>query len=307
MTTAGLLILFFLFTLMAVSAAGYLLVVKPSAAEGEGAGLPSSLMLNQPDLPAPHAAILDIFRLLGNFIPEGSSQRTAARKLLLLAGFRWPSVVSSFLGIKIATAFTLGVAGAWASVTFNNGGASSLAALCGIGFGFLLPDRILDRVAHSRGERLRRGLPAALDLLVLVVEAGQSIDAAVLETSRGLRISHPDLASEFTQLHLELRAEASREDALRNFAQRTQDKEIRKFIALLVDTDRFGSSLAPALRAHGHYLRTRFRQTAQERARKVGVKLIFPVFFLIFPSVILVTLVPAVILIFQQLGNMVGL
>jgi tight adherence protein C len=201
----------------------------------------------------------------------------------------------------------LGVAGAWASVTFSNGNASSLAALCGIGFGFLLPDRILERVALARGERLRRGLPAALDLLVLVVEAGQSVDAAVLETSRGLRISHPDLASEFTQLHLELRAEASREDALRNFTQRTQDLEIRKFVALLMDTDRFGSSLGPALRAHSHYLRTRFRQGAQEKARKVSVKLIFPVFFLIFPSVILVTLGPAVILIFQQMANMVGL
>jgi tight adherence protein C len=292
MTTAGLLITFFVFTLLAVSAAGYLLVLKPSGSDGDSGDAPSVLVMAQPDLPAPQAAILDIFRLIGNFIPEGSAQRTSARKLLLLAGYRWPSAVSSFLGIKIAMAFTLGVAGAWASVTFNNGGASSLAALCGIGFGFLLPDRVLERVAHARGDRLRRGLPAALDLLVLVVEAGQSVDAAVLETSRGLRISHPDLASEFTQLHLELRAEASREDALRNFTQRTQDQEIRKFVALC---------------AHSRYLRTRFRQSAQERARKVGVKLIFPVFFLIFPSVILVTLGPAVILIFQQMANMVGL
>ena len=306
MTTAGLLIAFFLFTLMAVSAAGYMLVLKPSGADGDDSEVPSALVRTQPDLPAPQAAILDIFRLIGNAVPEGSAQRSSARKLLLLAGFRRPSAVSSFLGIKIATAFTLGVAGAWASVTFSNGSASSLAALCGIGFGFLLPDRVLERVARSRGERLRRGLPAALDLLVLVIEAGQSIDAAVLETSRGLRISHPDLASEFTQLHLELRAEASREDALRNFTQRTQDLEIRKFVALLMDTDRFGSSLGPALRAHSHYLRTRFRQGAQEKARKVGVKLIFPVFFLIFPSVILVTLGPAVILIFQQMANMVG-
>ncbi len=307
MTTSGLLISFFLFTLMAVSAAGYMLVLKPSRAEGDDAAAEAPSVLNQPDLPATQAAVLDIFRLIGNVVPQGSHQRESARKLLLLAGYRWPSAVSSFLGIKISTAFTLGVAGAWASVTFNGGSASSLASLCGIGFGFLLPDRVLERVAHSRGERLRRGLPAALDLLVLAVEAGQSVDAGVLETSRGLRVSHPDLASEFTQLHLELRAEASREDALRNFAARTQDQEIRKFAALMMDTDRFGSSLGPALRAHSHYLRTRFRQNAQERARKVAVKLIFPVFFLIFPSVILITLGPAVILIFQQMSNMVGL
>ncbi|MEI9814013.1 MAG: type II secretion system F family protein [Acidobacteriota bacterium] len=114
------------------------------------------------------------------------------------------------------------------------------------------------------------------------------------------------MASEFNQLHLELRAEASREDALRNFAARTQDQEIRKFAALMLDTDRFGSSLGPALRSHSRYLRTRFRQSAQVRARKVAVKLIFPVFFLIFPSVILVTLGPAAILIFQQMANLVG-
>ena len=128
MTTAGLLIAFFLFTLMAVSAAGYMFVLKPSSAAGDDAESPSALVRAQPDLPAPQAAILDIFRLIGNAVPEGSAQRSSARKLLLLAGFRWPSAVSSFLGIKIATAFTLGVAGAWASVTFSNGNASSLAA-----------------------------------------------------------------------------------------------------------------------------------------------------------------------------------
>jgi tight adherence protein C len=305
MTPAVLLVLFFLFTLLGVSAAGYLLVLRTQT-EGEAPELPARLF-HQPDVSGPQAAVLDIFRLLGDLLPRTSPQRGSARKLLLMAGFRWPSAVSTFLGIKFATAFTLGVAGAWASLTFSTAGSPELAAVCGIGFGFLAPDRVLERVARARGERMRRGLPAALDLLVLAVEAGQSVDAAILETSRGLRVSHPDLAAEFTQLHLELRADASREDALRNLAARTQDQEMRKFVALLMDTDRFGSSLGPALRAHSHYLRTRFRQNAQERARKVSVKLIFPVFFLIFPSVILVTLGPAVIMVFQQMSNLVGL
>jgi tight adherence protein C len=93
---------------------------------------------------------------------------------------------------------------------------------------------------------------------------------------------------------------------LRNFSRRTREPEIQKFASLLIDTDRFGSSLAPALRVHARYLRTRFRQSAQERARKVGVKLIFPVFFLIFPSVILVTLGPAVLLLYTQMKNLLG-
>jgi tight adherence protein C len=306
MSPVQLLVSFFLFTLAAVSAAGYLFVLRPAQAEGEDDQIPAQSVLNQPDLAGPQAALLDIFSVVGNLIPEGNSQRESAKKLLILAGYRWPSAVSSFLGIKCSTAFTLGVAGAWTSLTFGEGNGTTLAVLCGLAFGFLLPDRVLEYVARSRGDRLRRGLPAALDLLVLAVEAGQSVDAGILETSRGLRVSHPDLAAEFTQLALELRAEASREDALRNFAARSQDQEIRKFAALIMDTDRFGTSLGPALRSHSHYLRIRFRQFAQEKARKIGVKLIFPVFFLIFPSVMLVTLGPAVILIFTQMTKLVG-
>ncbi|MGH9593915.1 MAG: type II secretion system F family protein, partial [Bryobacteraceae bacterium] len=229
------------------------------------------------------------------------------RRVLVAAGYRWPSAVSIFLGIKCATALMIATAGAWASITFGDQLASAfLPAVCGLGFGYMLPDFVLERLVRRRVAMLRRGLPAALDLLVLAIEAGQALDAAIIDTSRGLRISHPDLASEFTQLHLELKANTSRVEALRNFSTRTQDAELKKFAALLIDTDRFGASLAPALRTHARYLRTRFRQIAQEKARKVAVKLIFPVFFLIFPSVILVTLGPAVILIFTQMKNLLG-
>lgn len=307
MTPEMLLVAFFLFTLTSVAAAGYVFVMKPARAEAPSGEVPSRMVLNQPDLPAAQAAVFDIFRTIGDALPPAIAKRNETRRTLVAAGYRWPSAVSTFLGIKCAIALTFGVAAAWFAVTFGEGSSLFLPSICGIGFGFMLPDRIIDRMARSRGERLRRGLPAALDLLTLAVEAGQGLDAAILETSRGLRISHPDLASEFTQLQLELRAEPSRSDALRNFAARAQDAELRKFTALLMDTDRFGSSLGPALRTHAHYLRTRFRQSAQERARKVAVKLIFPVFFLIFPSVILVTLGPATILIFQQMNNLLTL
>ncbi len=202
----------------------------------------------------------------------------------------------------------LGVACAWASVTFQDSGTiqAVLSFACGCGFGYLIPDRVLERLAGRRVDRLRRGLPAALDLMVLAVEAGQGLDAAILDTSRGLRNSYPDLAAEFTQLQLELKANTTRAEALKNFVDRSHDIELRKFANLLIDTDRFGTSLAPALKTHARYLRIRFRQIAQERARKVGVKLIFPVFFLIFPSVILVTLGPAVILIFTQMRNLLN-
>jgi tight adherence protein C len=307
MSPAELLVVFFLFTLAAVSAAGYAFVLKPSRAQGESGNAPLPLALDHPDLPAAQAAAMDVFRMMGEALPPWAANTTELRRELAAAGYRWPSAVSVLLGIKCASGLMLAAMGAWATVTFGQGASGAfLPAACGLAFGYMVPDRILTRLATRRSAQLRRGLPAALDLMVLAVEAGQALDAAILDTSRGLRISHPDLAAEFTQLHLELKANTSREDALRNFSRRTREPEIQKFAALLIDTDRFGTSLAPALRVHARYLRTRFRQSAQERARKVGVKLIFPVFFLIFPSVILVTLGPAVLLIYTQMKNLVG-
>jgi len=307
MTSSELLIAFFLFTLAAVSAAGYAFVLKPSRAEGEGGNAPLPLTLDHPDLPAAQAAAVDVFRMMGEALPSWAARTSDLRRELAAAGYRWPSAVSVLLGIKCASALMLAAAGAWVAVTFGQQASNALLpAACGLAFGYMVPDRMLFKLARRRSALLRRGLPAALDLMVLAVEAGQALDASILDTSRGLRISHPDLAAEFTQLHLELKANTSREDALRNFARRTRDSEIQKFAALLIDTDRFGTSLGPALRVHARYLRTRFRQAAQEQARKVGVKLIFPVFFLIFPSVVLVTLGPAVLLIFTQMKNLVG-
>ena len=244
-------------------------------------------------MPAAQAAVAGVFRMIGEALPGGQNEST--RRELMAAGYRWPSAVSIYVGIKCAASVMLGAAAAWAAATFSKRIHPRCSSRCcaGLASGILSPDRLLHHLGLARAARLRRGLPAALDLLLLSVESGQGLDAAILDTSRSLRISHPELASEFTQLHLELRANTSREEALRNFAERSHDAEVKKFTALLIDTDRFGTSLGPALRTHAKYLRTRFRQTAQERARKAGVKLVFPVFFLIFPSVVLVTLGPA--------------
>jgi tight adherence protein C len=305
----AMLISFFFFVFVAVSAAGYVFVLRPARAAAEEPHIPEPLITGQDHLPRLQAAVVNLFRMIGEAGPGGSSQAEYARQKLAVAGYRWSSAASVFLGIKYASAFMLTTAAAWAGVTFSDAGVSGtvLAAICGGGFGYLIPDRILDRLAKRRAARLRRGLPAAVDLMVLAIEAGQGIDSAIADASHGLRVSYRELASEFTLLHLEMRADTSRVDALRNFAARTREPEIKKFAGLLIDTDRFGTSLGPALRAHGKYLRTRFRQTAQERARKVAVKLIFPVFFLIFPSVILVTLGPAAILIMTQMRNILGI
>jgi len=306
--SAQLLIGLFLFVLAAVSAAGYVLVLRPSRSDAGGAAIPAPIGRDQPELPGAQGALAGILRLIGDAVPGGEERAEAAREKLVIAGYRWASAVPIFLGIKGATAMMLSAAAVWATVMFRPDADLSqmvLPALCGLGLGFMIPDRVLDRMAALRQDRMRRGLPAALDLMVLSIEAGQGLDAAILDTARGLRTTHPDLAAEFTQLQLELRADTTRADALHHFSDRGRDVELRKFANLLLDTDRFGTSLGPALKTHARYMRIRFRQTAQEKARKVGAKLIFPVFFLIFPSVILVTLGPAVILIFTQMRRLV--
>ena len=304
--TFGLLAGLFLFILAAVSAAGYVFVLRPSKTTGAAVAIPPSISFNRRELPAAQAAFVDTFRLLGESLPLPGN-REDLRRSLVMAGYRWPSSVAIFLGIKAATAIMFGIAVGWIGAVNRPDPVSVvLGVVCGLGFGYLIPDRVLDKLGAARVGKLRRALPSALDLLVLAVEAGQGLDAAILDTSRGLRATHPELASEFTQLHLELKANTSRAEALRNFAARTNDMELRKFANLLIDTERFGTSVGPALKTHARYLRIRFRQLAQEKARKVGIKLIFPVFFLIFPSVILVTLGPALILLFTQMKDLMG-
>jgi len=304
--TFGLLAGLFFFILAAVSVAGYVFVLRPPKTESAAIEIPPGISLNQRDLPGAQAAFVDAFRVLGESLPLPGNHK-ALQQQLVIAGYRWPAAVSIFLGIKGATAVLFGVAVGWIAVINGTGSFGVLlGAICGLGFGYLIPDRVLDRIGTARVGKLRRALPAALDLLVLAIEAGQGLDAAILDTSRGLRATHPELASEFTLLHLELRANTSRADALRNFSARANDMELRKFANLLIDTDRFGTSVGPALKTHARYLRIRFRQIAQEKARKLGIKLIFPVFFLIFPSVILVTLGPALILLYSQMKDLMG-
>src|SRR6185437_11799049 len=157
----------FLFVLAAVSVAGYVFVLRPSKTEGASIEIPPAISLNQHDLPAAQAAFVDTFRVMGESLPL-PGDREALRRQLVMAGYRWPSSVAIFLGIKAASAVLFGVAIIWAAVA-NQAGPSGmlLGVACGMGFGYLIPDRVLDRLGTARVGKLRRALPAALDLLVL--------------------------------------------------------------------------------------------------------------------------------------------
>lgn len=247
------------------------------------------------------SVLVNFFRSIGEQFPAAHKEENKYRLRLARLGYRWPSAVAVFYGIKCTSALLISASLALALLLTTSGPAAMLPVLCGAGFGFLFPDRVLAARIRARARRLRSGIPAALDVMVLGLESGQSLDHTLEHTSRALRGTHPDLGAEFGQVFLEIRARESRAEALRNLAERNAEPELRKLSNLLIDSDRFGTSLAPALRTHCKYLRIRYRQQAQEAARKVGVKLIFPIFLLIFPSVLLVTLGPACIMMYQQL------
>jgi len=294
---------FFAFVLTAVAVAGYFyqrLAGRRSAdspAEVVAAGGESS----------PRAAFANLFQSIGENFPAAKNEQNPYRMRLSAAGYRWPAALAIFYGIKCGSAlFCAGVLGILALVYQHAPSALPLPMICGLGLGFLLPDRVLGSRAAARAQRLRGGIPAALDLMVLAMEAGQSLDQSIADASRGLKRTHPELAGEFAQLYLELRTGTARAESFRAMAARNKEPELRRLANLLIDSDRFGVSVSQALRSHAKFLRTRFRQQAQERARKVGVKLIFPVFFLIFPSVLLVTLGPACIMMVQQLKALIG-
>jgi tight adherence protein C len=294
---------FFMCVMAGVSLAGYFWSSKRASSNAPAPFATPALA--EPSLTPGRAAFVDLFGRIGEAFPGAKQAANPYRKKLSLAGYRWPTAVSVFYGIKVATAALLAGSAGVAGLNYSDDSAMiPVAMLCAAALGWMIPDRILASRISARAGRIRAGLPAALDLLVLGLEAGQSLDQTIADTSRGLKLTYPELSAELAQLYLELRAGNSRAEAFRAVSERTKEIELRKLMNVLIDSDRFGVTLGPSLRSHNKYLRTRFRQRAQESARKIGVKLIFPVFFLIFPSVLLVTLGPAVIMMMDQLHAM---
>lgn len=283
----------FLFILGAILIAGYVFVLLPATA-GSSQTVESTQEI-----------VAWALKRLGERVPSPRKDARSLRLRLGAAGYRWPSVVTMFNGVRAAGAIGLALAVGWGVAVLRGGmGEAIFPALGAFGFGYLLPDRILEAIIRARSRRLRAGLPAALDLLVLGIEAGQPLDHAIAETGRELRHAHPDLSGELAFVQIEMQLGASRTQALRNMAERNGESELGKLASLIIESDRFGSSPAPALYSHAKYLRTKMRQQASEAARKLSVKLVFPVFFLIMPSLLLVTLGPAVIQMMTQLGNL---
>lgn len=287
---------FFAFVLLAVAGGGYAVLRWRTAGEAAGEMPVGEPRIGDPE-PAGVSAASAAGALIGSMgalAPAKGKEGEKLRKQLFRAGHRDPMALQVFLGLRVLSAGVLALAAMWAGgLGQGEFGNAALAGVCGAGFGFLLPMRVLEYLVKARADRVRSAIAPALDLLTLAIEAGQSLDSAMLDTARSLRKVYPDLCAEFLFCHLEMRAGKSRFEALEHLAQRSGEPELAKLATLLIDGERFGTSLGPALRTHSKYLRTHMRFAAQEKARKLTVKLVLPVFFLIFPSVLLVTLGPA--------------
>jgi len=162
--------------------------------------------------------------------------------------------------------------------------AGFMFAVMGAIVGYLTPSFVLERRIKHRQKLIQNGLPDALDLMIVCLEAGLALDGALLKCSEELHVAHPDLAEELRLINVETRAGKPRLEAFKNFALRTKVDDVRSLVAMLIQTDRFGTSVAQALRTHAEVSRTKRRQRAEERAAKIGVKMVFPLVLCIFPN-----------------------
>jgi tight adherence protein C len=247
-----------------------------------------------------HRAILNALKRMGQAAPESASEAGKLRQRLIWSGYRGTEAFIIFAGLRVAVALFAFVALATPVLVRPN----VAAALGAAAFGYMLPGFILARMAKRRQHRLRLSLPDALDLLVVSVEAGLGLDQAIQRVADELAFAHRELSEELRLINLELRAGTARSEALHNLATRTGVDDISSLVAMLVQTDKFGTSVAQSLRVHSETLRTKRRQRAEEAAAKTGVKMVFPLVICIFPAVWVVTIGPAAIKFVQILFPM---
>ncbi len=209
---------------------------------------------------------------------------------LLLAGYRKPQHADIFLGSRLAVPAVLGVA---VALIFTNN--TVIAFLIAVVIGFFAPDFWLSHAINRRREKLRLSLPDGLDLLSICLEAGLGLDQGIVRVGQELRVSHPALSEEFLLINFEQRAGVQRNAAWQSFARRADFESARSFVAMLVQTDRFGTPVAKSLGVFSDALRTQRRQKAEEMAAKTTIKLVPPLVFCIFPSMGVVVVGPAII------------
>ena len=228
---------------------------------------------------------------LASFIPKSPKEMSRVQKRMAQAGYHGLTPALIYTAFEFITPVILG------GITFLvvHGPAKIALTILAAMIGYIVPGVVLRRLTNQRKKIIQNGLPDALDLFIVCLEAGSALDQAILKTSQDLDVPYPPLAEELRMITTEMRAGKPRLEAFKNFAARCGVDDVRALVSMLVQSDRFGTSVAQALRTHADTSRTKRRQRAEERAAKIGVKMVFPLVFCLFPAFSVVTVGPGVV------------
>lgn len=287
-----------------LSAIGMSLWVRPKAALDRVAG---EIAASEQSITHPSLAFREIMRKLGSAMPSSPKDSGLLQRRLLTAGFRNPNALRILYGVKGTLAVVLPILVVVLTFTFGLSDQNWIGYVLGAAaVGYLGPNEFIRHAAKKRQKMIKKGMANALDLLVVCVESGLGLDQAIMQVSKELQTAHPEISEEFGVVNLEMRAGKRRVDALRDLGLRTGVDEVKKLVAVLVQADRFGTSIASSLKSHSDYMRVQARQEAETKAAKIGVKLVFPIFFFILPSLFVVTVGPIIVRIFRELLPMMN-
>ena len=256
--------------------------------------------------------LLKILEPINKFLlPSKGAERGKMEQRLIYAGLRSANALPLLYAIKTGLALLFLLTVVMVSAWLPQWSTSKVAffAMLAAYIGLMLPNHVLDSLVERRQKRLRDGFPDALDLLVVCVEAGLGLTAAIQRVADELKFSHPDLGAEFAQVTAEMRAGVEREAALKALSTRTGLDDIRGLVSLLIQTLKFGTSIGETLRIYAEEFRDKRMQRAEELAAKISTKLVFPLVFCLFPSFFVVAVGPAVVRIvdvFRTLGDKIG-
>lgn len=296
----------FIVVMVGIAFLGLRVWVRPKEALERVTGGMGSL--EEHEMPShPSLVFHDILKRIGNTVPQSPKDVNTMQRRLIRAGIRNENAIKILVGAKVA--FGIGLPVLMTLMVMNSSSDPSnkfIAILAAGAAGWFGPNEWVNWRGKHRQKMIGKGLPNALDLLVVCVESGLGLDQGILQVSKELEHAHPEISEEWAMVNLELKAGKRRVDALRNLADRTSSDDLKKLVAVLIQADRFGTGIAQSLRAHADFMRVQARQIAEEKAAKVGVKLIFPIFFCIMPSLFVVTVGPMVMRIIRDVIPMIN-
>jgi tight adherence protein C len=249
------------------------------------AASPAATLIGKSNTPTPFV------KQLSRFLPKSPKDMNRLQARLATAGLHGPAPLATYLIGEVV----LAVVALMIPLTLMGWRKGMLFGVLAAIVGYMIPSFVVGYYVGKRQKQIRNGLPDALDLLIVCLEAGLGIDQAMSKCAEELALAYPALAEELRMVNVEGRAGKPRIEAFKNFADRTKVDDVRALVSMLVQTDRFGTSIAQALRTHADVSRTKRRQRAEERAAKIGVKLVFPLVFCLFPAFYVVTLGPAIL------------